>query len=81
MPVQTHPTHLALDGVVGVEDAEPLLQQLREMPLPAVDLSNCTHLHAAGLQVLLAVRPRLVAPPVDPFLAVALAASPAPEAA
>jgi hypothetical protein len=61
--------HAVLEGVVGVEDAEGLLQWLRGREDAAVGLGRCTHVHAATLQVLLALRPRLVDAPEDPWLA------------
>ena len=65
--------HAALEGVVGVDDAQALAEWLAGRPAPAVHLGKCEHVHAAVLQVLLAFRPRLVAPPADPWLAAALA--------
>ncbi len=65
--------HAALEGVVSVEDAEALLQWLRARPEPAVHLGKCEHVHGATLQVLLAVKPKLVALPKDPWLASVLA--------
>ncbi len=70
--------HAALEGVVTVEDAEGLLQWLRAQARPAVHLGRCEHLHAATLQVLLALKPKLLAPPADPWLAAALAPALAP---
>jgi hypothetical protein len=67
--------HAVLEGVVSVEDAEALMQWLRAQPSPAVHLGKCEHLHAAVLQVLLALRPRIVAAPVDPWLLAALGAA------
>lgn len=64
--------HAALEGVVSVEDAEALAQWLREQARPAVHLGRCEHLHAAVLQVLLALQPKVVAPPSDRWLAAAL---------
>jgi hypothetical protein len=61
--------YAALEGQVAVEDAEALAQWLREQPSPAVHLGKCEHVHAAVLQVLLALAPRVVAPPADPWLA------------
>ncbi len=66
----------ALDDVIGVEAAEELARWLAAQPQPAVNLAKCRHLHAAVLQVLLALRPRLAAPPADPWLAAALAVLP-----
>jgi hypothetical protein len=41
---------------VGVEDAEAFLAWLNKHPKPKLDLTDCTHIHAAQLQVLLAAR-------------------------
>jgi len=64
--------HVALEGSVSVDDAEALAQWLQQQATPAVHLGKCEHLHGAVLQVLLALRPRLVAAPADPFLAALL---------
>jgi hypothetical protein len=69
--------YAALEGIVGVDDAEALTQWLLVQPAPAVHLGKCDHLHGAVLQVLLALRPKLTAPPADPLLAGALARVPA----
>ncbi|WKB56102.1 hypothetical protein [Eleftheria terrae] len=61
-----------LAGTVSVEDAEALAQHLRALPRPAVHLGECEHLHAAALQVLLALRPVLLAAPREAWLAAAL---------
>lgn len=66
--------HAALEGFVSVEDAEVLSNWLREHPAPAVHLGKCEQVHGAVLQVLLALRPRVVAPPPEPWLAAAVAA-------
>jgi len=64
--------HAALEGAVSADDAEALSNWLREHQAPAVHLGKCAQVHAAVLQVLLALRPRIVAPPTDPWLAAAL---------
>jgi hypothetical protein len=69
--------HAALEGVVTVEDAENLMHWLRAQARPAVHLGRCEHLHAAALQVLLALRPKIVAAPADPWLVQALGPTPA----
>lgn len=66
-------THAALEGHVAAEDAEALVAWLRARKAPAVHLGRCEHVHAAVLQVLLALRPALKAPPADPWLAAVLA--------
>jgi hypothetical protein len=68
--------HAVLDGVVGVEDAEELLRWLRASDMPTVGMKRCTHVHAAALQVLLALRPRIVHAPADPWLAHVLGLAP-----
>jgi hypothetical protein len=68
--------HAALEGVVTVDDAEALAQWLLRQAKPAVHLGRCEHVHASVLQVLLALRPKVVAPPVDPRLAGALGTAP-----
>jgi hypothetical protein len=65
--------HAALEGVVGVDDAEALAQWLLRQAAPAVHLGKCEHLHGAVLQVLLALRPKLSEPPADALLAAVLA--------
>jgi len=64
--------HAALEGSVSVDDAETLTQWLLQQPAPAVHLGKCEHLHGTVLQVLLALRPKLVATPADPLLAAVL---------
>lgn len=64
--------YAALEGQVGVDDAEALGQWLRNQNAPAVHLGKCEQVHAAVLQVLLALQPRISAPPADPWLAAAL---------
>jgi len=64
--------YAALEGVVGVDDAETLAQWLQKQARPAVHLGRCEHVHGAVLQVLLACGARLAAPPPDPFLAAVL---------
>jgi hypothetical protein len=68
--------HAALEDVVTVEEAESLQQWLRSQARPAVHLGKCEHLHSAALQVLLALRPRIVAPPVHSALISALVSAP-----
>ena len=64
--------HAALEGSVSVDDADSLTQWLQSQPAPAVHLGKCEHLHGTVLQVLLALRPKLVAAPADPLLAAVL---------
>ena len=53
---------IVLQGHCPVEDTEPLLQMLQETPTAMVDWTECSHLHTAIVQVLLAVRPHFTGP-------------------
>jgi hypothetical protein len=55
-------TAIILDGNCTVEEAEPLLQLLQATPVACLDWRQCTHLHTAVLQVILAARPPLIGP-------------------
>ncbi len=62
---------LACTGALGVDDAELLLQELtqdRGPGVPGADLSACSHVHAACLQVLMAAGVRVTAWPLDAAL-------------
>jgi len=65
--------YAALEGHVSAEDAEALSNWLRTQPVPAVHLGKCEQVHAAVLQVLLCLRPRINAEPPSRWLAAALA--------
>ena len=67
--------YAALEGHVTVDDAEVLAQWLQKQAAPAVHLGKCEHVHGAVLQVLLALRPKLVAAPADAWLAGVLQAA------
>ncbi len=73
MAVRYLKKHAALEGTVGAEDAEALSDWLRAQAAPAVHLGKCEQVHAAVLQVLLALEPRVVAAPAERWLAAALA--------
>ncbi|NEV64514.1 hypothetical protein [Thiorhodococcus minor] len=51
--------------VASVEDAEVLLEWLQGKTGAKADLSACTHLHCANLQVLMAAKPSIQAWPAD----------------
>ena len=62
---------LACAGPLTVDDAETLLQELAQRGgagAPWADLSGCTHVHAACLQVLMAAGVRVTAWPLDTAL-------------
>jgi hypothetical protein len=67
MALTFHDDVAVLADVVAAEDAERLLEWLLGQG-SAVDLSRCTHLHAAVLQLLLSAPIRVIAWPTDPDL-------------
>jgi hypothetical protein len=69
MSVRVDGSVIRLEGECRVEDAEPLLAALRAGTACSVDLTAAGHLHAAVVQVLMALRPALAGPPADPFTA------------
>jgi hypothetical protein len=60
---------LVLEGVCPVEDAEPLLQMLQNMPAAKIDWRQCRQLHTAVLQVILAAGIAPVGPCGDAWAA------------
>ena len=56
-------------GVIGVEEAETLLQWRKANPAGMIDLSQCSHLHTAALQVVMATKIKVAAVPEDEKLA------------
>jgi hypothetical protein len=58
-----------LEGDCRVEDAEPLLAMLQADPTRRVMLAGAGVLHTAVVQVMLAMRPRLIGVPADSFTA------------
>jgi hypothetical protein len=69
MPIKYKGNQVLLHDAVSVEDAEGLLEWLLKKPASKVDLSGCTHLHPANLQVLMAARCTIKALPLDSSLA------------
>lgn len=69
MTITYHNDCAQLSGAATVEEAEGLLAWLLEQSAPRVDLSGCTHCHAAVLQLLMAAAPRVAAWPDDAGLA------------
>jgi hypothetical protein len=49
--------------VVGVDEAETLLEWLQKKPSAKIDLTACEHLHPANLQVLMAAGAQISAWP------------------
>ena len=62
MPIAYAKSVARFEGECTVEEALDLAEWLRAGPRRKVDLAACTHLHAALLQTLLALRPKVAAP-------------------
>jgi hypothetical protein len=65
MPLRFQHGVATVDGTVRVDDADELVQWLRTHPQGSVDLSGCTHLHAAQLQLFMAAGTPVSAWPED----------------
>lgn len=65
MAIEYKKSLAVLTDFVGVEEAENLLQWLLKNPKGKINLSACVHIHAANLQVLMAVKPAIAAWPND----------------
>lgn len=72
--------YAALEGHVSADDAETLAHWLQDQNAPAVHLGKCEQVHAAVLQVLMALAPRVTAPSADPWLMAVLMQSGGPPA-
>ena len=68
MPIEFKRNRVVFRDVVRVEEAEALLEALQKKPTTKVDLTACTHLHTANLQVLMVAKPSIASWPQDPEL-------------
>jgi hypothetical protein len=68
MSIEFRKNRVIFRDVARVEEAEALLEALQKKPSAKVDLSACTHLHTANLQVLMVARPSIDSWPQDPEL-------------
>ena len=68
MPIDFQKKCAVFREVVGVDEAEGLLEWLQKKPSAKVDLAPCTHLHPANLQVLMAARAAVSQWPKDDAL-------------
>ncbi len=60
MPLELTSDRAVLTGHVAIEDTEPLLDWLRDGNAGSVDVTACTSMHMAILQLLLRI-----SPPID----------------
>ncbi len=56
MPIEFKRSRVLFRDEVSVEEAEGLLEWLQKRPAAKVDLSACSHMHTANLQVLMAAK-------------------------
>jgi hypothetical protein len=56
MPIEFKKNRAVFRDEVSVEEAEGLLEWLQTRPTAKADLSACSHLHTANLQVLMAAK-------------------------
>lgn len=69
MPITYKKDRAIFSEMVGGDDAETLLEWLQKYPKGKIDLSACTHLQPANLQVLMAAKRSIIAKPNDKLLA------------
>jgi nicotinic acid phosphoribosyltransferase len=69
MPLTVTKTLARFEDVCTVEEALPLLEFLKTQDHAKADLSRCTYLHSALLQLLYMAKAEIVALPEDPLLA------------
>lgn len=67
MSVEVIGDTIRIVGNATVADAEPLLVALQDDPARPIDLGHAAHLHSAVVQILLALRPRIIGTPAYPF--------------
>lgn len=78
MPISFTDTAAEISGRIGAEECQDLMTWLLAHPEGSVDLAACEHLHAAGLQCLMALHPRISSPSPDPWLNAAIKFEPEP---
>ncbi len=66
MTVRVEEDRIVLDGRCPAEDADDLLSALHDQPRATIDASGIRRIHMAVLQVLFALRPRIIAGPEGP---------------
>ncbi len=81
MPLDFSDDRITLSGICPIEEAEPLLDALRRLATPRVDVAGLDHAHTAVLQVLMACQARILGTPTDAVTAASLAGLPREEAA
>ena len=65
MPIEYKKNQATFVEVATVDEAEPLLAWLQDKKSPRIHLGDCTHMHPANLQVLMAASVTVTAWPKD----------------
>jgi hypothetical protein len=68
MALRLEGNEIWLIDVCGAEEALEFVDLLLKAERPTINLSRCTHLHAALLQTVIAFKPAVSAQPTEPFL-------------
>jgi hypothetical protein len=68
MALRLEGSEVWLIDVCGAEEALEFVDLLLKAERPTINLSRCTHLHAALLQTVIAFKPAVSAQPTEPFL-------------
>jgi hypothetical protein len=68
MPIEFKKNRAIFRDEASVEEAEGLLEWLQARPVAKADLSACSHIHTANVQVLMAARTGIASWPKDPEL-------------
>jgi hypothetical protein len=63
MPIEFKRNRVLFRDEVSVEEAEGLLEWLQKRPTAKVDLSACSQMHTANLQVLMTAKPDITSWP------------------
>ncbi len=65
MPIELDNDTARFKDIVTVHEAEQLYEWLMGQSPIKIDLSACTHLHTACLQLLMLIKPEIIAMPED----------------
>jgi hypothetical protein len=68
MPITYTDSLAEISGRIGADECQDLLNWLQGHPHGRVNLAACEHLHAAGLQCMMALKPVISAASPDPWL-------------
>lgn len=78
MPITYDEQTAVVSGRIGAEECQDFMTWIQSHPQGQIDLTDCEHLHAAGLQCLMALRPTIRAESADPRLNAVVKSTPQP---